>query len=581
MPLDAVFLNALAGELQKDVAGRKIEKITQPDRDILLFALRGMPSKLLISAKADSARLHMSAGNFENPEKAPMFCMLLRKHLAGAVIERIDQPELERTVDFTLTSGDAFGGAVTKHLIVEFLGRFSNIILTDCDGIIIECLKKIGFERSEKRQLLPGLIYRPPPKQDKLDFMELGEGFADVMAAADENQHADKFLLGNFGGLSPLLCRELVHRAYADTGIRLFEAFSRDSGAALIREMARLRGIYSQKNYKPVLLCDEEGRPREFSYTDITQYGDAYRLRHFDTFSELLEEAFTKRDKADRIRQQTAAITKNIKKKRDRLARKIAAQEKELEAAQNRERLRELGDIITANLHLMKKGSDTLVAADFYAPDGSECEIALDPLKSPQQNAAKYYKDYARLKTAEGYLRGHISGGRDEILYLDSVIDEIEKAETDAEVLEISEELVKTGYVKKYKLKKARRVKSVPRRFISGSGHEILVGKNNSQNDELTFKTAHKYDVWLHAQKIHGSHVVIRSGGTEPGDQTILEAAALAAWYSQGRESGKVSVDYTHVKNVKKPPAARPGMVIYTDYKTVVVKPEKTLLEKI
>ncbi|MGE4483505.1 MAG: NFACT family protein [Oscillospiraceae bacterium] len=582
MPLDSVFLTALRSELCKSLIGAKIEKVQEPSRDELIFSLHAQRGnlRLLISASSGGARVHLTEAYYENPQSPPMFCMLMRKHLVGARIREISQPPAERVLDFGLDALDAMGGAVGKHLILELMGRYSNIILTGEDGIIIDCLRRIGGDMSEKRRVLPGLIYRLPPPQERLYPMECGS--EEIKAAFDlagGDMTLEKWILSTFTGLCPLVCRELAHKAYGDTETRVFEARAADGGRSVLCSLSTFIDEVKKQKFTPCLLSDQDGAPRDFYCFPIEQYGGSFIGTHLPAFSELLEAFYTKRGGLERRRQRAQTLLKNVKSQRDRTARRVAVQTEELKATKGREELRKQGDIITANLHLMKKGMSVLRAADFYSEDGAEREIKLDPLKTPQQNAAKYYKDYTRAKTAERVLTEQIESGKAELDYLTAVIEEITLCDCERDLAEVRQELSDTGYVKKQVSgKKEKRIEPKPMRFKSSTGFEILVGKNNAQNDKLTLRTARKTDVWLHTQKIHGSHVIICG---EPDGKTMEEAACLAAYYSQARESKNIPVDYTLVKNVKKAPGGKPGMVIYTDYRTIFVTPDEKLAKKL
>jgi predicted ribosome quality control (RQC) complex YloA/Tae2 family protein len=413
MPLDAVCLTALKNELAEEIGQMIIDKIQQPERDVLLFSLRGNKTiRLLISAGSGNARLHVTESAFENPSAPPMFCMLLRKHLAGAVIREIRQPPLERVVDIILSASDALGVMSEKHLIVELIGRASNIILTGQDGLIIDCLRRVGGELSEKRQVLPGLKYRLPPTADRRNFLEMtGEEFLCLLHGAPPEKTAEKWLTDLFLGLSPLIARELVHRAYGDYDRRIFEIEADDGGRSLSDALEDLAGHVKSGAFQPVLLSDQTGKPRDFTYMAITQYGAALKQETVSGFSAMLDRFYTQRDKTERNRQRSSALTKSVRTARDRQQRKLELQRKELKTTKNRERLRQFGDLITANLHRMEKGMTALRTEDFYSEDGGACEIRLDPLKTPQQNAAKYYKDYTKSKNAEVFLTEQIKTG--------------------------------------------------------------------------------------------------------------------------------------------------------------------------
>jgi predicted ribosome quality control (RQC) complex YloA/Tae2 family protein len=504
--------------------------------------------------------------------------MLLRKHLVGARITEISQPENERSLTIDLNAPGMFGEGEKRKLIVELFGRTANIILTDGDGVITDCLYRIGGV-DEKRAVLPGMIYRLPEAQEKRNILELNDTeLENIIDSADGDVLFDKWLIRNFYGFSPLTAREICLRVSGDVSAPMYKI---DREKATF-QLNWLSNLIKSGEMKPCLVSDANGVPFEFSYIPITQYGADYRLSEEGSFSELLEKFWGRKNEDERRRQRTNNLMKTVKNLRDRTERRLFNQREELAGAGDRERLRENGDIITSNLHLMKKGMTVLRAFDYYSEDGGEQEIKLDPLKTPQQNAAKYYKDYSRAKSAEIHLTEQIERGQAELDYLESVIEELQRAETARDVAEIRAELVDTGVIKEQNSKKReKRTVEGPMRFKSDTGFVIRVGRNNTQNDVLTMKSSSKTDMWLHAQKIHGSHVIISLSGETPDEVTLNQAASLAAYYSQARESSKVPVDYTLVKYVKKPNGAKPGMVIYTDYKTIVVQPDGGLAERL
>jgi predicted ribosome quality control (RQC) complex YloA/Tae2 family protein len=583
MPFDAVFLGAVANELRERAIGAKIDKVQQPSRDTVLLQLRSRTcsERLLITVGASHARIQFTQSAPENPATPPMFCMLLRKHLVGGRILAISQPPMERMIDLTLECTDEMGERSEKHLIAELMGRNSNLILLGADGRIIDCLRRVDYEMSEKRQVLPGLFYHLPPAQEKLDPTQVdAEQIARALPAPDEHKKADSWLVQTFSGLPPLICRELAFRFCGETDpdIGTWDAAQRKAFTAHLAES--FAAIQSGK-FSPQLLV-QDGHPTDYTYTPITQYGSFITCQQYPSFSALLDEFYTARDHADRMRQKSQTVVKTVTSLRDRAARKLANQRKELEATYDRERLRQLGDIVMANLHRITRGQIRLTAEDFYDPDMKEIEITLSPTLSPQQNAAKFYKDYTRAKNAEKYLTEQIAKGETELDYLSSVLDTLNRAESDRDLAEIRQELVSGGYLREVGGKKKMKLPpSKPMEFRSSEGFLIHVGRNNRQNDQLTLKTAQKNDIWLHTQKIHGSHVIIECEGRQPGDQTVTEAATLAAYYSQAREGQNVPVDYTPVKFVKKPAGAKPGMVIYTTYSTAFVTPDAKLAEQL
>ena len=584
MPLDALCLSGVVHELQNALSGAKIDKIYQPGRDEVVLALRAPAGnvKLLLSANPSHPRAHLTQISRENPDKPPMFCMLLRKHLSGARLLELVQPPMERVVDLRLEALDELGDRVERRLVLEAMGRHSNLILLDGEGRIMDCLRRVDSDMSARRQVLPGLFYRLPPAQEKLDPSSLDRAALEsALAAAPEESQADKWLLDTFGGLSPLICRELAFRAGGATDARLHQ-MGEGGRSRLLDELEGLLRSVQENSFTPVML-EKEGHPSDFTFQPISQYGPAVSCVPFPSFSALLDRFYEQRENQERVRQRGQDLIRSVTNARDRAARKIGLQEQELAATRDRERLRQFGDIITSNLHAMEKGMSRLTAADFYDPECPQIHIPLDPLRTPQQNAAKYYKEYNKAKTAESILTLQLEKGRRDLDYLNSVLEAIALAEGERDLQEIRQELTDTGYLRRPSKARDRgkRVASKPMEFRSSSGLRISVGKNNTQNDLLTTKQAFKSDLWFHTQKIHGSHVILWTEGGQPDLTSIQEAAQLAAWFSQGRESGKVAVDYTPVKYVKKPGGARPGMVVYTTYETAYVAPDGELARRL
>ena len=572
MPLDALCLTAVAGEVRAAVQGGKIDKIYQPTRDEVVLYIRGPAGnvRLLLSANPGHPRAHLTERNRENPEQPPMFCMLLRKHLQGARILELNQPPLERILDFRLETLDELGDRVERRLVLEAMGRSANLLLLDGEGRIVDCTRRVDGDLARgQRQLLPGLFYRQPPAVDKLNPFTLSPEELRLVLANPLGKAWDKLLLDSFTGLSPLVARELAFRAG-------------DDSEKLAAELEKLGKAVEENRFTAYLLV-REGKPVDFTFLPVLQYGPETESIPQESFSALLDDFFSDRESAERVRQRGQDLVKSVTSARDRTARKLGNQARELEATKNRERLRELGDILTSNLHLMEKGMSTFRTMDFYDPEGGEVDIPLDPLLTPQQNAAKYYKEYNKAKTAEEMLTIQIEKGEKELEYLNSVLENIALAEGEKDLQEIRQELTETGYLRRPKTaaKRAKRVSGKPMEFRSSSGLRISVGKNNSQNDLLTTKLAYKSDIWLHTQKIHGSHVILWLEGGEADARSLTEAAQLAAYFSQARDGSKVPVDYTPVKYVKKPAGARPGMVVYTTYQTAVVEPDAELAKKL
>lgn len=579
MPFDALFLTALSEELRPRALGCRVDKVQQPARDTVILALRGPGGggRLLLTAAPNQPRIHFTDVPQENPAQPPMFCMLLRKHLVGGKLAAITQPRMERLVDLAFDCTDEMGSPTQKHLILEIMGRNSNLILTDGEGHILDCLRRVDFEMSAERQVLPGLYYHQPPRQDKQEiFGQTPESVFALLQGWHEGQPFDKWLLDTFGGISPLVCREVTVQIFG-----ALDAPYRPADGPLAGALADALDALERRAKIPQLLL-REGKPWDFTCIPVTQYGEAVGRETEETFSCLLDRFYGTRDQQERIAQKTQALRKNLTNLRNRTARKLENQRMELTKTHDREQLRRLGDIITANLHAISRGQPRLTAVDFYDPEMREITITLDPAISPQQNAAKYYKNYQKAKTAEKVLTEQIAKGETELSYLESVLGELARAESERDIAEIRQELAEGGYIRDTQGKKRMKLPaSRPMRFRSTEGFVIWVGRNNRQNDQLTLKQAAKGDLWLHTQKIHGSHVIVETNGQQPSDETVTEAMMLAAYYSQARGGQNVPVDYTPVKFVKKPAGAKPGMVIYVRYQTGMVTPDEALVERL
>ena len=571
MPLDAIYLSALTAELKEKLEGGRIDKVQQPERDMLLLSLRakGENLRLLLAAGTGNARVHLTESSFENPAEPPMFCMLLRKHLVGAHISAVYQPDYERMLIIELEGHDEMGFACQKKLVAEMIGRSANVILVDGEGRIVDCMRRMDFGGDAQRRMLPGMIYRLPPRQEKPPLLETDSAQRQAMIqAADRQQSPDKWLLNSFAGLSPLVCRELAHRCGGsyDTLPELLDAFVDSVQAGDLR---------------PTILY-EDGKPRDFSFMPISQYGPSVSCREEESFSKLLESFYSQRDRAEQQRRRSHQLFKTVRTTRDRIQRKLASQTEELRRTEDRDEVRKTAELVTANIYRIKKGDRTLECVDYYDPECPTIRIALDPLKTPQQNAAALFREYNKLKAARSHLTGLIEEGERQLDYLNSVLELLSLSETEKDISDIRRELIATGYLRKQGGTKADRSKAqAPWRFVTDDGFEVLAGRSNVQNDELTTRTGRRTDYWFHTQRLHGSHVILRCNGMEPTELAIAQAAAIAAYYSQGREGGKVPVDYTMLRFVRKPSGALPGKVVYTDYKTIMTEADEALVKRL
>jgi len=571
MPLDAICLQAVVNEISPALMGSRIEKIQQPARDQLVLLLRGN-RRLFLCANPNQPRIHMTEQLRDNPSQPPMFCMLLRKHIGNGRIVAVEQSPLERVVTLAIEATDEMGEQSRFSLILEAMGRNTNLILTDKENRIVDCLRRVDLEMSQVRQVLPGLFYELPPKQEKCDPLTVTED--EFFRLLRDGESAEQQFTAKFTAISPLIAREIVYAAHGDSDSTVVDD-------RLWHSFAQWQQSVKEKSFTPNVLL-RQGKPFDFTYRSIAQYGSYGESVAQESFSGLLDTFYSRREQAERVKQRGQELVKAATNARDRVRRKIALREKEYAQTQDRETLRIRGELITANLYRMERGQRVLEAQNYYEEDCPTVEIPLDVRLSPQENAAKYFKQYNKAKTAEKMLTELITSGREELQYLESVLQELQLAESEQDFMDIRAELEAGGYLRKQGKKGGSFQRpSKPREFRSTAGLRILVGRNNRQNDRLTTKDAQKWDLWLHTQKIHGSHVILCTDGVEPDEQSILEAAQIAAYFSQGREGDKVAVDYTPVKFVKKPAASRPGMVIYTTYKTMYVTPDEELVKKL
>ena len=551
MPLDAVVIHAIKEELEKELIGARIDKVQMPERDVLLLSVRGNMGnrKLLLSANTGSARIQFTENVYENPSEPPMFCMLMRKHLVGARIQSITQPDFDRLLVLDLSVRDEMGILTEKKLVMELMGRASNIILVDDKGNIIDCIRRADFGENAMRRLLPGMIYRRPLPQEKTPFFAADdEQRTEIGRRCALSANPEKSIMEYFSGLSPLISRELVYRCHGQTEF-------------LPEAMDALKESVVKSEFEPVILM-REGNPFDFSYMRISQYGETMELAEYSSFSELLDAFFSQKDHAESMRRKSRDLLHKTKSARDRTQRKLNARRQEMEKADDREQIRKEADLITANIYKLKKGMASFSCEDFYEPDCPERVILLDPLKTPQQNAAQKYKEYNKLKNAREHLTKLIEENTAQLDYLNSVMDEIERAESERDLAEIRRELITTGYLRTKKNARKEKVRAQgPLSFQSDDGFRILVGRNNAMNDDLSIRKARRTDYWLHTKSVHGSHVIIVCDDQTPPARTIEQAAAIAAYYSQARAGGKTPVDFTMVRNLKKPSGAMPGFV--------------------
>ena len=556
MALDGVFLRHLKEEIGTSLLGTRVDRVFQPNRDELILAFRGFSAayKLLISARANSARVNLTTIPVENPQQPPMLCMLLRKKLQGAKLLEITQPDLERALMLKFDSVNELGDHVELTLAVEIMGRYSNIILVDENGKIIDALKRVDAEMSSERLVLPGLLYRLPPPQDKLSMLTCT--VEEIMARIDalpRDMELSKALMSVLQGISPIIAREVENSA----GLG-HEVYVKSMTPPQRRrtEMYVTTLMETAKNVSgtPHIVIDPQNKPKDFAFIDAF---------------------YAERDQIERMRVKSQDLLRLLANHADRLSRKIANQQAELSACAERDTLRIKGDLLSANMYAIQKGETSVKLQNFYDENLSELEIALDPALTPQQNAQKYYKNYRKAKTAEEKLTEQIGLAQTELTYIDSVFESLALAENERDLNEIRAELAEQGYVRRKAGKKNQKqpALSAPLKFKTSDGFTVLVGRNNRQNDKLTMKDANNNDIWFHTKNIPGSHTVLVTDGKAPTETAMEEAAVLAAQHSRAKDSAQVPVDYTQIRYVSKPQGAKPGMVIYVQYKTVYVDP--------
>lgn len=576
MALDGLTLHFIKEEIAATAVGCRVEKVHQPSREELVLVLRGRNGahKLLISARANSPKIHFTAFPPENPAKPPMLCMLLRKHLTSALLTAVRQEGLERVLFLDFDATNEIGEPVKFTLCTEIMAQYSNIILINDQGNILDAVKRVDSETSSLRQILPGMLYKLPPKQNKPDLFDTTGAEIARSAAETENKAASAAILSNVQGLSPIVCREIVCRSIGED--KRTEFLTDDEITKIGDETEKLKTVEPY----PCAVIEQSGKPLDFSFMNITQYGDNVKIKPFNSFSELLDDFYFEKDRLERTKQNSSELQKLVANLIQRTARKLDLQRKELEQCADREQLKINAELIAANLYQLQKGAPFYEVYNYYTNEN--IRINANPALTPNENSQKYYKEYRKAKTAEQMLTTLIANGEEELAYLDTVADALSRAETTAQIAEIKQELSHTGFIKN-KLKPGTKVPKplAPMEYESSDGFTILVGRNNEQNDRLSLKTASKYDIWLHTQKFPGSHTVIVTEGQEVPEETLIEAAIIAAYHSRARLSSGVPVDYTQVRNLKKPQGAKPGKVIYHVYNTLYVTPDRDLVNKL
>lgn len=580
MALDGITLGLVKKELTEYLLGSKIDKVHQPSKNELVLILRTRNGgyRLYLSCDGQSPRAHMTRYNLENPKVPPMLCMLLRKRLCGATLTNISQVKNDRILTLEFDGTTEIGDKTKYYLICEIMGQRSNIILCDEEYKIIDAVKRIDEEKSSVREILPGLKYELPPTQEKCDILrdEISEIVNKILSMPETM--LSKAVLDTVEGFSPVVAREIAYRTvFGDKQVGMLLDIEKE------RLQSEIQLIKSEiiNNDSFFMLTDGENIPYDFSFADIRQYGSALSKKKYTSISELLDDFYFEKDKLNRFKRKSADLYKILNNAIERTARKIDNRRLELEKSENREELRIFAELITANQYKLTEKASVYTVENYY-DNCNTVDIKVNPALSAQQNAQRFFKEYRKATNAEKLLHKLIDEGEQELLYLESVLDNLTRAGSDREITEIRSELEACGYLKAKKGSKQKNEKPLPPiEFMSSDGFKILVGRNNVQNDTLTLKTAKNYDMWLHVQKYAGSHTIIIADKKEITEKAIYEAACIAAYHSKVSNSTNVAVDYTIIKNVKKPSGAKPGKVIYNDYSTIYVTPEKAVIENL
>lgn len=579
MALDGAFLRHIKKEIEEHAIGGKVDKIYQPNREEMVLVLRTRTEhyKLLLSARANSARIHFTGFVPENPKVPPMLCMLLRKRLSGARLAAVRQPGLERVLCLDFNAVSELGDEIRLTLVMEIMGRYSNIIFVSEDGKIIDALKRVDAEMSSERLVLPGLTYRLPPPQNKLCLLEADtDEILARLRAVPGDMELSKALLGTLQGVSPIVCRELQHLTGRGNDLTV-HTMSSEQYDRLRFFLNRTKETVQAVSGQPYLVASPAQKPMDFSFLFIEQYGLTATVSKKESFSALLDAFYYERDRMERMRVRSQDLLRVLTNASERLSKKINLQRAELEQCAERETLRINGDLLNANLYRLEKGQEFAELENFYDESLPTLRVRLDPALTPSQNAQRYYKRYHKARKAEEMLTQQIAQAQQELAYVDTVFEELSRAETEHDLAEIRMELTEQGYVRAPRGKQKPPAASQPLSFVTADGFRVLVGRNNRQNDRLTMKQANNNDIWFHTKNIPGSHTILVTDGRTPTPAAMEQAAKLAAFHSRSRDSAQVPVDYTEVRYVSKPQGAKPGMVIYVNQKTLYVTPDKSL----
>ncbi len=580
MAFDAGMVSFVTKEINETIKHGKVEKIYQPQKDEIILAVRsgGATHRLLINVGSSNARFNLTSMKPDNPANPPMFCMMLRKHFQGAKVVGAEQLGFERAVRITFDAYDELGFQSHKHMIIEIMGTYSNLILTDKDDKILGASKIIDMLTSHKRQIIPGMIYEMPPAQNKRDPLVITEReFLELASAADGDMKCEKFIISSFLGIAPVVAREIAYRCAKDTSATL-----KDCERNLKKEFFSVIDTIKNGTGKPSAVFSDNGKPIEYSYIEIGQYGTGYVISFCETYGELIDKFFFTRANNERIAHRASDVQRIITNAEKRLSKKLTILVDELAQCDEGEKYRLYGDLITANIYRLKKGESKAELENYY-DNMKLVTIELDTRMTPAQNAQRYYKKYNKTKSAKEHLTNQIKIAEQEYEYIYTVADSLSRAETEKEISEIRSELYHSGYASKMKgyTEKKKQTPSYIK-FVTSGGYNVLCGKNNLANEYITFKLAEKEDWWFHVKNQPGSHVLLQCPkGEEPSEFDFTEAAIIAACNSKASEGAAVDVDYTKIRFVKKPPAAKPGYVIYHTNYSARVAPDSELIAKL
>lgn len=583
MALDGISISNIMVELNEKLIGGRIDKIHQPNKDEVIILVRsvGKNYKLLLTINPNNPRIHITELSKDNPSTPPMFCMVLRKHIAGGKIVSFSQPKFERIINISIDTNNELGDKVLKTLVIEIMGKHSNVILLNQNEKVIDSLKHIPAFKSSVRQILPGIDYVLPPTKGKLNPLNLSlDEFLNLMENNDSTK-IQNFIYENYVGISPIMASEILERANVNH-LNFCAELSENHKNELFNEFNNLMLNIKNKHYSNVVYYEEKtGKLADFSSNQMKLFSN-YDVKKFESFSELLEFFYENRDNSYRISQKAYDMKKVVQNNIERCVKKREIQEKTLRSIKNKYLWKLYGELITANIYAIKIGVTKFQTINFYDENMPEIEINLDPQKSPVENAQKYFSKYNKAKRTETALAPQIKLNDEELLYLEDVMVAIENATQVLDLLEIRQELQEEGFLKKKHTKNVKVKKTSPHHFVSSDGFSIFVGRNNTQNDLLTIKQAELTDFWLHTKNIPGSHVIVKmENKKEIPDKTLLEAATLAVYFSKAKNSSSVSVDYTLRKNVKKPKGAKPGFVIYEANKTINITVDDEILNNL